>query len=100
MNVQKKLWFSEGCTSGYKGKDPYFFSADDFTWTGELESNWEEIRDELLTVLSENKIELEPYAVKEMVSRKNKWKTFGMLFWSFKDKKKYCQMSKNLAACI
>jgi aspartyl/asparaginyl beta-hydroxylase (cupin superfamily) len=92
MNKQStKPWFSEGGTE-FTIDDPYFFDTNDFPWVKELESHWEVIRDELIELHQNNKDLLKPYADAEMTSRKNKWKTFGMMFWKF-------QAPKNIEAC-
>lgn len=83
MSAQLKPWFSEG-NHTFTGNEPFFFDTDDYPWVKELEANWTVIRDELQALLAKNEIELQPYANKEMTSRADKWKTYGMMFWSFK----------------
>lgn len=92
----EKPWFSEG-NAAFKGKDPCFFDPDQFDWVKKIEENWTDIRDEMMTLLTEQDDVLKPYANKAMVSRTNKWKTFGLMFWTFKDQDNIAKCPKTWA---
>ncbi|GAB4200462.1 MAG: hypothetical protein Tsb002_36600 [Wenzhouxiangellaceae bacterium] len=91
MQAQKQQpWFAED-GGPFKGDEPFYFNPDDYPWVKRVESQWQVIRDEMLAMLEREQQSLVPYANKGMVSRPDQWKTFGMMFWTFRSKKN-CDM--------
>ena len=91
MKSESSPWFSEG-GSAFKGTEPFYFEPRNFPWVERVESQWQTIRDELRSLLAADDGSLEPYANREMTSRPNQWKTFGMMFWTIRaeDKCRKC----------
>lgn len=83
--AQTRPWFSYD-SGPFKGDEPFYFDTAEFPWVKDLEANWEEIRDELLALIGEQDDSMVPYPNKEMTSRPNQWKTFGLMFWTVKSK--------------
>ena len=75
-----KIWFAED-GGQFNGDEPNYFDTADFPWVAEIEANWKTIHAELLALLQEEAGALSPYANREMTSRPDQWKTFGMMFW-------------------
>jgi aspartyl/asparaginyl beta-hydroxylase (cupin superfamily) len=76
-------WFAEGGTP-FHGDEPFFFDPAAFAWTAAVEAQWQTIRDELLALIATDEGSLAPYANLEMTSRPNRWKTFGIMFWTLR----------------
>lgn len=93
QEVSNKPWFADG-GGVFKGKEPFYFDTEEFPWVKEVESQWQVIRDELKAMLAEEQGVLVPYANKEMTSRPDQWKTFGMMFWTLKFKEKCAKCPK------
>lgn len=74
------LWFSED-GGEFHGNEPFYYNTQDYPWVSQIEKNWTVIRDELMALLHEQSISMEPYANMAMTSRPNQWKTFGLMFW-------------------
>jgi|SRR5947209_2152203 len=82
---QLKPWFHyEG--GAFKGKEPLYFDKNDFPWVKRIESQWTVIRDELMTLIKEHESSMVPYANREMTSKRDQWKTFGLMFWTIKSR--------------
>jgi aspartyl/asparaginyl beta-hydroxylase (cupin superfamily) len=79
----KNLWFSY-FGGHFKGEEPYYFDKSMFPWVSRIESQWTTIRDEMLQLVQQEGTSLVPYANHEMTSKKNHWKTFGLMFWTVK----------------
>ncbi len=72
--------------------DPDFFDLSQFEWVDRVEDNYQMILEELDHLLRTNGDSLNAYYQKEIVSRKNVWKT--VTFFGWKDKR-----HKNCKAC-
>ena len=85
VDKNSELWF---CSSGtpFPGTDPYFYKPEEFSWTRDIEEQWEVILDELQNHLDSDNTKLIPYVNKEMTSKPGQWKTMGLMFWAKKDK--------------
>jgi aspartyl/asparaginyl beta-hydroxylase (cupin superfamily) len=88
-----QIWFSYN-GGAFKGADPFFFDTAAFPWVKELESQWTVIRDELYQLLNEHEQSLVPYVNREMTSKPNQWKTFGLMFWSLKSRENSAKMPR------
>mgnify|MGYP000459735610 CR=1 FL=1 len=81
-----KLFYSFITRTGYKGNAPKYFNNGDFEWVKTIENQSEEIKKELLDFLTKDK-ELWPYFDKNIVSKKNSWKTIPFAAWNVKFRK-------------
>jgi aspartyl/asparaginyl beta-hydroxylase (cupin superfamily) len=91
-----KLFYSFITRSGYEGDAPKYFDKNDFEWAKYLENNTHEIKSELLTFLAKDK-ELWPYFDKNIVSKKNSWKTIPFAAWNVKFRKNQMEAPKTMA---
>jgi len=80
-NDKKQPWFSDVGTS-YRGEEPYYFDAKQLPWVRHIENNWTVIRDELAAFEAKESGRLVPYMDQTMVSRPNRWRTLGLMFWT------------------
>ncbi len=83
---KSKLFYSFITRDGYKGNAPDFFDPKNFKWTKEVENNWHAIKLELDQIINSGK-ELTPYFDKDIVSKKNSWKTIPFSAWGVLFKK-------------
>lgn len=79
-----------------------------FPWVPYVESHWETIRDELLSVLAADQDYLDPYPDLTKTNRKDVWRTTGLIYWTMKSDKNIARFPKtwaimrkipNLTAC-
>jgi aspartyl/asparaginyl beta-hydroxylase (cupin superfamily) len=88
-----KPWYaSEG--GAFRGSEPFFFDRKEFPWVAELESQWTVVRDELMALVQEHEQSLVPYANREFTSKRDRWKTFGFMFWSIPSRRNCQQCPK------
>lgn len=83
MSKPSALWFSDSGTA-FHGDEPYYFDNATLPWTGLVESQWTVIRDELQAFIAGQRDQLQPYVDGAMVSRPNRWRTWGLMFWTLK----------------
>lgn len=79
-----RLWFSDTGTS-FTGTEPFFFDTATLPWVGIVESQWTTIRDELRAFVLCQPDQLRPYLDVTMASNPNRWRTFGLMFWTQKN---------------
>jgi aspartyl/asparaginyl beta-hydroxylase (cupin superfamily) len=86
--TKSAIWYSY-TASPYKWADSEhgFYPNEDFTWTKLLEENFDQIKEEALAFVASN--DFPPYFNKSMTTRKNSWKTKGLLFWGYFFRKNY-----------
>lgn len=88
MKNKDKIWYSYTLKPyPYKTVENSFYSNNDFYWTKNLEKHFEGIKSEVVDYVNNN--ELKPYFNKSLLSRKNSWKTDGLLFWGYFMKKNH-----------
>lgn len=80
------IWYSY-TLKPYLLEEETFYDENNFEWTKMLESNFVTIRSEVLKHIE--KKELKPYFNKSLLSKKNAWKTDGLLFWGYFIKKNH-----------
>lgn len=80
------IWYSY-TLKPYTLNEVGFYNKDEFWWTSLLENNFEVIKSETDSFVKEN--ELIPYFNKSLLSKKNSWKTEGLLFWGYFFRKKH-----------
>ena len=80
-----KPWYAYNGGS-FKGDEPFFYDTKDFPWVERIESQWQVVRDEMMTLTQEHSDRLVPYANHAMTSKPNKWKTFGFQFWTIESR--------------
>jgi ornithine lipid ester-linked acyl 2-hydroxylase len=74
-------WFSYKNGGEYSGKLPAYFNADEFPWVAETESEFEAFRAHISTYLKKHGGSIEPYFLKELMTRPNSWKVQAFFFW-------------------
>jgi ornithine lipid ester-linked acyl 2-hydroxylase len=77
----KKLWFSIYDEKRYSDSDPDFFDPNDFDWTKQIVDNFSLINEEFISYINQND-GFNPYFNQTMSSKKGKWSTIGLKFWS------------------
>lgn len=80
------IWYSY-TLKPYLLNEEGFYDEKNFVWTESLESNFTTIQAEVLKHIEEK--ELKPYFNKSLLSKKNGWKTDGLLFWGYFIKKNH-----------
>jgi aspartyl/asparaginyl beta-hydroxylase (cupin superfamily) len=100
-------WLSDD-NAPYAHTEPGIYDPKDFPWVGYVESHWETIRDELLSVLKGNENYLDPYPDLTKTNKKDVWKTTGLIYWTLKSPRNIRNFPKtwaimrklpNLTAC-
>ncbi len=80
-------WFSHH-GQAFTGSEPFFYDTRAFPWVERIESQWSVIRDELMALVDEDDGgSLLPYPNPTLVSKPDRWKIFGFMFWTIKFKK-------------
>ncbi|MCY7294916.1 aspartyl/asparaginyl beta-hydroxylase domain-containing protein [Alteromonas sp. a30] len=88
---RNKAWFSD-TGQVFSGSEPFFFDTAEFDWVKTIEKDYQIIVDEFFAEIEKDQAQLEPYMNAEMMSKKNNWKTQGLMFWGKKSEenaKKY-----------
>lgn len=83
--AMSKLWFSDG-GENFRGTESCYFERAMFPWVARVEEHWVTIRDELMALVREHESSLVPYVNTTMTSKKDHWKTFGLMFWTVRSK--------------
>ncbi|HBW85646.1 MAG TPA: hypothetical protein DEF82_02565 [Crocinitomicaceae bacterium] len=84
---KSKLWFSIFDFSfDYKGDEPNFIN-NNFSWSGEFERNWSDIKEELNYYLRSH--QPDAYFNKTMVNTSDTWKTFSLKWWDIEFSSRY-----------
>lgn len=91
---KSEIWYSY-TLKPYLLEEENFYNNRDFGWTKLLEKNHAVIRDEVLNYVENHK--LKPYFNKSLLSKKNSWKTDGLLFWGYFIKKNYTSFKNSWA---
>ena len=81
---------------GFDHNEPHVFNPGDFEWVERIESQWQVIRDELLSVVEREQVLL-PYPDAEKTNRKGAWKTAGMMYWTFRSMRYISRFPKTWA---
>lgn len=76
-------WFVDS-GQPFAGTQPWFYDTGDFPWVCALQSQWTQVRDELLANLDGGSAIMSPYIDGSMASRLNRWKTLGLMFWTLR----------------
>ncbi len=95
MKTISDIWFSS--KGGTPPEKIGYYKKSDFEWASHVESSWEVIRDEVVAFIQENESRIKPYFNKSMVSKQNKWKALGFLFWGWELKKNSQLCPKTMA---
>ena len=90
--LKNKIWYSY-TLKPYLLDEVKFYDAKDFEWIKLLESNYSLIKAEVLTHIANN--DLKPYFNKSLLSKKNGWKTDGLMFWGYFLKNNYKSLKKS-----
>jgi len=86
-----ELWFADS-TRPFLGPEPFFYEPGEFDWVRMVEARWQVIRDELAAFVGARDGQqdpaqgLVPYMDVTMASRRNQWKTLGLMFWTLRSR--------------
>jgi aspartyl/asparaginyl beta-hydroxylase (cupin superfamily) len=82
MRNKEDIWYSYTLKPySLNEQENGFYNPADFEWTKHLETHFQGIKSEIISYV--NSHELKPYFNKSLLSRKNSWKTDGLLFWGY-----------------
>ena len=91
---KSKLWFSIFDFSfDYKGDEPNFIN-NNFSWSGEFERNWSDIKEELNYSLRSH--QPDAYFNKTMVNNSETWKTISLKWWDIEFSSRYNYFPKTM----
>ena len=82
----EKIFYSFVTRDGYQGNSPTYFDVQHFDWAKRVEDAYPVIRKELEDFLAGGK-KLWPYFDKDIVTKKNGWKTIPFMAWGVKFRK-------------
>lgn len=82
MVKQKRPWVAYDA-EGYPAWEDHVYDPSQFPWVKDVESQWEVIRDELLSVIGSEEDVMKPYPDPMKTNRRHAWRTAGLMYWTF-----------------
>ncbi|MFT7611181.1 MAG: aspartyl/asparaginyl beta-hydroxylase (cupin superfamily) [Parvicellaceae bacterium] len=77
--MKDKTYYSFVSRHSYKGNDPAYYNAEEYSWASEIESAFPVMQKELAKLLTQDV--LSPYKNGQLVENENDWKTVSIKAW-------------------